>query len=101
MLCSIKFLLRYLFFCILLGMHNFAHAQEIYFASWGGAYQRALEKAWLDPFSNETGIEVMKWDVSNYEETTSCISEIYKKHSSIKIKISKNNIKSSLKCNFS
>jgi len=36
-------------------------------------------------FSNETGIEVMKWDVSNYEETTSCISEIYKKHSSIDI----------------
>ena len=60
MLCSIKFLLRYLFFCILLGMHNFAHAQEIYFASWGGAYQRALEKAWLDPFSNETGIEVYR-----------------------------------------
>ena len=27
----------------------------------------------------------MKWDVSNYEETTSCISEIYKKHSSIDI----------------
>ena len=36
-------------------------------------------------FSNETGIEVMKWDVSNYEETTSCISEIYKKYSSIDI----------------
>ena len=36
-------------------------------------------------FSNETGIEVMKWDVSNYEVTTSCISEIYKKHSSIDI----------------
>ena len=41
-------------------MHNFVHAQEIYFASWGGAYQRALEKAWLDPFSNETGIEVYR-----------------------------------------
>ena len=41
-------------------MHNFSTAQEIYFASWGGAYQRALEKAWLDPFSNETGIEVYR-----------------------------------------
>ena len=60
MLCSSKFLLRYIFICILLGMHNFVHAQEIYFASWGGAYQRALEKAWLDPFSNETGIEVYR-----------------------------------------
>ena len=41
-------------------MHNFSTAQEIYFSSWGGAYQRALEKAWLDPFSNETGIEVYR-----------------------------------------
>ena len=60
MLRNTKFLLRYLFFCILLGMQNFSHAQEIYFASWGGAYQRALEKAWLDPFSNETGIEIYR-----------------------------------------
>ena len=28
-------------------------------------------------FSKENSIEVMKWDVSNYEQTKSCISEIY------------------------
>ena len=28
---------------------------------------------------------MLQWDVSNYEVTTSCISEIYKKHSSIDI----------------
>jgi len=40
-----------------------------------------------EKFSKENSIEVMKWDVSNYDETKSCISEIYNKHSSIDILI--------------
>ena len=30
------------------------------FASWGGAYQAAVEQAWVEPFSEETGIEVLR-----------------------------------------
>ena len=29
-------------------------------------------------FSDETGIKVVKWDVSNYNDTCQCMSEIYK-----------------------
>ena len=36
------------------------NANEIFFASWGGAYQRALENAWLDPFSEATKIEIYR-----------------------------------------
>ena len=34
-------------------------------------------------FSKENDIEVMKWDVSNYEQTKNCISEIYQKYYNI------------------
>ena len=30
------------------------------FASWGGAYQEAVEEAWVEPFSSATGIEVIR-----------------------------------------
>jgi putative spermidine/putrescine transport system substrate-binding protein len=30
------------------------------FASWGGAYQAAVEQAWVEPFSEETGIEIYR-----------------------------------------
>ena len=36
------------------------NANEIFFASWGGAYQRALESAWLDPFSEASNIEIYR-----------------------------------------
>ena len=48
------------FSCLLLAVNSFVYAQEIYFASWGGSYQRALEKAWLNPFSEKTGIEIYR-----------------------------------------
>ena len=32
--------------------------EELVFASWGGAYQEAIRKAWLEPFAKETGVEV-------------------------------------------
>lgn len=35
-------------------------ADELIFASWGGSYQEAIRKAWLDPFAKETGIDVME-----------------------------------------
>ncbi len=38
-------------------------------------------------FSSETGIETIKWDVSNHAETLKCVSEIYEKYSSIDILI--------------
>ncbi len=34
------------------------HAEELVFASWGGAYQDAIRKAWIEPFTKETGIKV-------------------------------------------
>ena len=37
-----------------------AAAEELVFASWGGAYQEAIRKAWLEPFSKESGIEISK-----------------------------------------
>lgn len=35
-------------------------ANELYFASWGGAYQDAIRQAWLKPFSQQTGVEVVE-----------------------------------------
>ena len=35
-----------------------ARAEEMVFASWGGAYQDAIRKAWIEPFTKETKIEV-------------------------------------------
>lgn len=35
-----------------------ASAKEMTFASWGGAYQEAIRKAWIVPFTKETGIKV-------------------------------------------
>ena len=35
-------------------------AEELVFTSWGGAYQEAIRKAWLEPFSQETGIEIIE-----------------------------------------
>lgn len=36
------------------------NANTMVFASWGGAYQNAVERAWIEPFVAETGIEVMR-----------------------------------------
>lgn len=33
---------------------------DMVFASWGGAYQEAIEKAWIEPFTEETGIEIYR-----------------------------------------
>ena len=33
---------------------------ELIFASWGGAYQEAIRKAWLQPFSKEFGVDVIE-----------------------------------------
>ena len=37
-----------------------AQAQEMVFASWGGAYQEAIRQAWIEPFVEATGIEVIE-----------------------------------------
>lgn len=37
-----------------------AHAAEMVFASWGGAYQNAIKEAWIKPFSEKTGIDVIE-----------------------------------------
>ena len=41
------------------------------------------EKA--EKFSNETGIEVIKWDVRDYQKSSTEISKIYEKHKTIDI----------------
>lgn len=33
-------------------------AEEMVFSSWGGAYQEAIRKAWLEPFTKATGAKV-------------------------------------------
>lgn len=33
---------------------------ELVFASWGGTYQDAIREAWLNPFSEETGITIIE-----------------------------------------
>jgi putative spermidine/putrescine transport system substrate-binding protein len=33
-------------------------AQELDFASWGGAYQDGIRKAWMEPFTKQTGIKI-------------------------------------------
>lgn len=35
-----------------------AEAEEFVFSSWGGAYQDAIRKAWIEPFTKETKITV-------------------------------------------
>ncbi len=35
-----------------------ARAEEMVFASWGGAYQDAVRKAWIEPFTKATGVTV-------------------------------------------
>ncbi|MCQ4159336.1 ABC transporter substrate-binding protein [Roseomonas sp. GC11] len=35
-----------------------ARAEELVFSSWGGAYQDAIRKAWLEPFAREARISV-------------------------------------------
>lgn len=45
---------------VMLGALTPLHAQELDFASWGGAYQDAIRKAWIEPFSKETGIKVVE-----------------------------------------
>lgn len=37
-----------------------ASADEMVFASWGGAYQDAIKQAWITPFTAETGVEVIE-----------------------------------------
>ena len=36
------------------------HAEELVFVSWGGAYQDAIRSAWIEPFSADTGIEIIE-----------------------------------------
>ena len=35
-------------------------AEELVFSSWGGSYQEAIRKAWIEPFSKQTGVEVIE-----------------------------------------
>lgn len=35
-----------------------AQARELVFTSWGGAYQDAIRRAWLEPWSRRTGVRV-------------------------------------------
>jgi len=59
---------RHLLFAALLGMaacsgggnEGTGDANTMVFASWGGAYQEAVETAWVEPFSVQTGIEVYR-----------------------------------------
>lgn len=37
-----------------------SHAEEFVFSSWGGTYQEAITKAWIDPFHEKTGIDVIQ-----------------------------------------
>ncbi len=39
--------------------HGRAAGKELVVCSWGGAYQKALRKAYFDPFEKETGIKVI------------------------------------------
>src|SRR6516225_5107832 len=41
-----------------IGLPVAAHAEEFVFSSWGGAYQDAIRKAWIEPFTKETKITV-------------------------------------------
>jgi putative spermidine/putrescine transport system substrate-binding protein len=47
-------------FAMLLGTQAPLQAAELDFASWGGAYQDAIRKAWIEPFTRETGIKVVE-----------------------------------------
>jgi putative spermidine/putrescine transport system substrate-binding protein len=40
------------------GSAALAQGQELIFASWGGAYQEAIRKAWLEPFAKSSGVRV-------------------------------------------
>jgi putative spermidine/putrescine transport system substrate-binding protein len=37
-----------------------ATAAELVFVSWGGSYQDAIRKAWIEPFTRETGVKVIE-----------------------------------------
>lgn len=37
-----------------------AASEEMVFASWGGSYQEAIRKAWMTPFTAETGITIVE-----------------------------------------
>jgi putative spermidine/putrescine transport system substrate-binding protein len=39
--------------------HARAAGKEVVVCSWGGTYQKALRKAYFDPFEKETGIKVI------------------------------------------
>src|SRR5215469_1710827 len=39
--------------------HAHAAGKEVVVCSWGGTYQKALRKAYFDPFEKETGIKVI------------------------------------------
>ncbi|AXC50514.1 ABC transporter substrate-binding protein [Paracoccus suum] len=45
---------------VLAAMPLAASAEEMVFASWGGAYQDAIRKAWIEPFTAATGVEVIE-----------------------------------------
>jgi putative spermidine/putrescine transport system substrate-binding protein len=37
-----------------------AQAEDMVFASWGGAYQDAIKKAWIEPFTKESGVAIIE-----------------------------------------
>ena len=45
---------------LVLGATQAAAAAEMVFVSWGGAYQDAIRNAWIKPFAEKTGIEVLE-----------------------------------------
>ena len=53
-----RFLMLTAALAAVIGVRAPLSAQELDFASWGGAYQDAIRKAWIEPFTKETGIKV-------------------------------------------
>ncbi|WP_436644406.1 extracellular solute-binding protein [Microbaculum sp. FT89] len=43
-----------------------AQSNRIVFATWGGSWEEAMRKAWFDPFTEETGIEVITQPGNTY-----------------------------------
>jgi putative spermidine/putrescine transport system substrate-binding protein len=56
----VKFAILPATLAVVLGMQAPVHAQELDFASWGGAYQDGIRKAWIESFTKETGIKVVE-----------------------------------------
>ena len=53
-----------------------AHAQgsgKVIFATWGGSWEAAIKKAWFEPFTKATGIEVVTAQDNNYGKFQSMV----------------------------